>query len=218
MGPDQTEELEKLLQYMLRPPVSLRRLEYGSDGMVTYRGKYNPALRRDHQHVTSVEFLAMLVPHIQLKFQCAIHYYGALSTTLRKRFGWINPEGSPPQQATSVEEDSDFVRQRKKNWARLIAKTWIEEPELCPRCGHKMRVLAAISSPAQDDVIEKILKSVALWDPPWKRERKIRGPPRQPEIFEITSLAEAEFFQPSSDEDFTDEDLNQDSVEAEKDF
>jgi hypothetical protein len=40
-----------------------------------------------------------------------------------------------------------------------------------------MRVIAAISSPAQDDVIEKMLKALKLWDPPWKRPRKIRGPP-----------------------------------------
>lgn len=40
-----------------------------------------------------------------------------------------------------------------------------------------MRVVAAISSPAQDDVIERILKSRGDWDPPWMRPRKIRGPP-----------------------------------------
>jgi hypothetical protein len=40
-----------------------------------------------------------------------------------------------------------------------------------------MRVAAAISSPEQDDVIEKILKSRGEWDPPWKRARKVRGPP-----------------------------------------
>ena len=55
---------EKLLGYMLRAPVSLKRLQYGPDGMVTYRGKYNPALGRDYQHVSGLEFLAMCVPHI----------------------------------------------------------------------------------------------------------------------------------------------------------
>jgi hypothetical protein len=40
-----------------------------------------------------------------------------------------------------------------------------------------MRVVAAISSPAQDDIIKKILKSRGEWDPPWMRPRKIRGPP-----------------------------------------
>jgi hypothetical protein len=52
-----------------------------------------------------------------------------------------------------------------------------------------MEVLAAISSPAQDGVIEKILRSRGdpgrcasaaargTRDPPWKRPRKVRGPP-----------------------------------------
>ena len=45
-----------------------------------------------------------------------------------------------------------------------------------------MRVLSAISSPAQDDVIEKILKARGEWDPPWLRQRAsptARAPPQQ---------------------------------------
>ncbi len=60
-------ELEKLLQYIARPPVSLERLSYGSDGMVTYKGHFHPRLGRDFQFVSAVEFLAMLVPHISLR-------------------------------------------------------------------------------------------------------------------------------------------------------
>ena len=37
--------------------------------------------------------------------------------------------------------------------------------------------MAAISSPAQDHVIEKILRSRNEWDPPWLRSRPPRGPP-----------------------------------------
>jgi len=40
-----------------------------------------------------------------------------------------------------------------------------------------MKVIAAISSPEQDDVIEKILKARGQWDPPWSRPRRARGPP-----------------------------------------
>jgi hypothetical protein len=72
---------------------------------------------------------------------------------------------------------SGFVRLRQRSWARLIARTYLENPELCPHCKKPMKVLAAISSPAQDDVIEAILRARGEWDPPWKRERKARGPP-----------------------------------------
>jgi hypothetical protein len=40
-----------------------------------------------------------------------------------------------------------------------------------------MKVIAAICSPEQDDVIEKILKASGRWNPPWSRPRRARGPP-----------------------------------------
>ena len=36
-----------------------------------------------------MEFLAHLVPHIQHRYECRLHTYGALSTSIRKRFGWV---------------------------------------------------------------------------------------------------------------------------------
>ena len=58
-----------------------------------------------------------------------------------------------------------------------------EDPELCASCGKRMKVLAAITSPHQDGVIERILKARGEWAPPWRRERRARSPPRQLEIF-----------------------------------
>jgi len=71
---------------------------YKNNGIVHFRGKFNPILQRDYQLVPGVEFLAMLVPHINLKHEIVIRYYGALSTTIRKKLGWIKPAGitTPP--------------------------------------------------------------------------------------------------------------------------
>ena len=53
--------------------------------MVHYLGsRFHPALGRDHQLVTPVEFLAMLVPHIALRYEVKIRTYGALSTSIRQ--------------------------------------------------------------------------------------------------------------------------------------
>ena len=89
------------------------------------------------------------------------------------------------------DEESEFVRVRKRNWARLIARVWKDDPEICPECGSKLEVLSAFvarqlasqSSPAQDDVIERILRCRGEWCPPWERERQPRGPPKQLEMF-----------------------------------
>ena len=56
----------------------------------------------------------------------------------------------------------------------MIHKTWLCDPELCPVCGQRMKVIAAIT---QDSLIEKILRHTGQWDPPWLRKRKARGPP-----------------------------------------
>ena len=72
----------------------------------------------------------------------------------------------------------EFLRIRKRNWARLIAKVYMEDPSLCGGCGHPMEIISAISSPAQDNVIERVLRHLNLWDPPWKRQRRARAPPR----------------------------------------
>jgi len=39
-----------------------------------------------------------------------------------------------------------------------------------------MKIIAAIAR-EQGDVIERVLRHLHLWDPPWKRPRKVRGPP-----------------------------------------
>ena len=71
------ESLESLLQYIERPPVSLERLSYRPDGMVHYKGKFHPGLGKDHQLLSGVEFLAMLVPHIALRYEVTIRSNGA---------------------------------------------------------------------------------------------------------------------------------------------
>jgi hypothetical protein len=70
-----------------------------------------------------------------------------------------------------------------------------------------MVVLAAISSPAQDEVIEKILKHLNRWDPPWLRRRPARGPPAQRALFEEVEESQVEHWNP--------EDENQDGAAAE---
>jgi hypothetical protein len=72
--------------------------------MVHYQGRFHPGLGTDHQLLTGLEFLATLVPHIQLRFEAKIHLYGALSTTLRKRWGWIGKR--PEVSLASISADA----------------------------------------------------------------------------------------------------------------
>jgi hypothetical protein len=90
----------------------------------------------------------------------------------------LPPPASPSSSSASpLEEDSPFLEKRKRSWAKLIARAWLEDPSLCRSCGLPMKIIAAFTSPQQDDVIERILRHMNLWDPPWKRHRKVRGTP-----------------------------------------
>jgi hypothetical protein len=209
---DDRKGLQGLLSYMERAPVSLRRLRYLDDGMVHYQGtQVHPRLGIDHQLLSPVEFLALLVPHILLRYQVTTRLYGAISTRTRPRLGWIEhppthkppPEyGPPPDSGLSLlpsaagpalqnearppgpgisnqeaDDESPVRKERRRSWARLIHRTWLCDPELCPVCGQRMKVIAAIMSPAQDALIEKILRCIGRWNPPWLQKRKARGPP-----------------------------------------
>jgi hypothetical protein len=128
LGAEDRRELQSLLESMERAPVSLERLEYRSDGLVHYRGKYHPGLGRDHQLLPAVDFLALLVPHVLLRYEVSIRSCGALSTTIRKRLGWIEDEPSSPPDVAVVESAGEFLKVRRRSWARLIARTWHEDP------------------------------------------------------------------------------------------
>ena len=70
---------------------------------VHYQGtKLHPRLGIDHQVLTPLEFLAMLVPHVMLRYEVNIRLYGAISTTRRRKLGWVEnpPAGGPPPQCT----------------------------------------------------------------------------------------------------------------------
>jgi hypothetical protein len=210
------QELESLLQYFERAPVALKRLEYLDDGRVLYRGThFHPGLGRDHQLVSGLEFLAMLVPHIALRYECRIFSYGAVSTTIRRQLGWVDRKGGAecdaPTDVVTAEEEDEFIRLRRKNWARLIQKVWQDDPEVCDSCGEKMRVISALNHPHQDDVIERILRHLGQWHPPWRRQRRARGPPPQSEIF--TSVIDEEFSQLPPQEE---EDLSQEPSDADE--
>ena len=89
-----------------------------------YRGNYHPGLQRDHQFLPAIDFLALLVPHVLLRYEILIRSYGAPSTTIRKRFGWIKKSASSPPGVAVVENEGEFLKVRRRSWARLIAKTW----------------------------------------------------------------------------------------------
>ena len=41
------------------------------------------------------------------------------------------------------DEESDFTKKRRRNWAKLIAKVYFDDPQLCASSGERMKIVAA---------------------------------------------------------------------------
>ena len=72
-----------------------------------------------------------------------------------------------------LEPDGSF-KEYRRNWARLIQKLYEIDPLCCPKCSGKMRILGFIED---EQVIEKILKHLGLWDVKAKPPPKANAPP-----------------------------------------
>lgn len=178
---------------MERPPVSLERLTILDNGFVIYEGNFHPSLGTNQRYVTPLEFLALLVPHVHHRYECRLHFYGAVSTTYRRRWGRIgkHPGPTPSVPSKASDDPDDFTLNRKRNWAHLISKVWHDDPELCPNCRVPMKWSAPLVSPQNDDAIRAILKARGEWRPPWLRappphtQRPDHSPPEREIIYDV---------------------------------
>jgi len=105
------------------------------------------------------------VPH-----KCGIWYYGYYSNVSRGRRHKEDQDGLIPY-IIEPEEDS---KEYRKNWARLIQKIYELAPLTCPKCQGKMSIISFIEN---EEVIDKILKHLGLWDLKSKPPPRANAPP-----------------------------------------
>jgi hypothetical protein len=157
-----TESLDRVAAYILRPPLSLARLTYepGSPTAI-YGTPVSPLTRGNFIALDAKELLVRLLSLVPRPRECLIRYYGAASSTWRR---------APPAQPL-IDESSTTdplpppprPNRRSGSWARMLKRVYGIDPLDCPKCHSKMSVIAFIT---QDDVIAKILKHLERWDPP----------------------------------------------------
>jgi hypothetical protein len=187
--------LERLCRYVARPPVATERLSRLADGRLLYRLKHR--WRDGTTHVVFepqelVEKLAALVPPPRFHL---VRYHGILGPCARQR-DRVVPGGSTPGQRDGLDLDSQpdslaraavgtaskfpeptdassspdgpTIRPRRLAWAELLRRVFAVDVLECPRCGGRMRVLAAIHPP---DATRAILECLGL---------NSRAPPTNP--------------------------------------
>ena len=130
-----TAGMERLAEYIVRCPFAASRLSYNREnGVVSYRGKTSGATKL----YPALDFLARLLVQIPAPYEQMVRYYGHYSNKSR---------GLRKKEAAKGEEAPEVLPARKLtsiSWARLIAKVYLDDPLICPRCKGQMKIVAFI--------------------------------------------------------------------------
>ncbi|MEK6816304.1 MAG: transposase, partial [Nanoarchaeota archaeon] len=136
IAPGDKQALESLAQYILRNPVSQERIILGKDGTVTYHTKaVNPNFSANFVIFKDpLEFLAEVVQHIPGRTHI-VRYFGRYSNVSRGKH-----EDEEARETLEPMPESRIPRATRQAWARLIAKIYLADPLICPRCGSSMKI------------------------------------------------------------------------------
>src|SRR5438552_3525772 len=161
------ERLERLCQYLCRPPLGQGRLNRLRDGRIAVALQRPWADGTTHLVFTPIELLERLVPRPRINL---LLYHGVLAPNAPWRQEVVaraEPEASavepcppsPPADEARAEAKPDRARPKYRAWADLMRRAFETDVLACPRCGGRMTVLATIEDPA---VIQRILTHLGL--------------------------------------------------------
>ena len=173
--PDDRAGLERLAAYILHAPFSQARIAYNRQArtVTCYRRKVKPG-QAPAVIRPALDWLADLTLHIPERGQQLVRYYGRYANVCQARPEQARAQDPPPESRRESEaenENDDFRKERRRNWARLIKKVYGSDPLVCPKCSAPMRIISFIEDPV---LVRKILVHLKLWDTPE------RSPPRSP--------------------------------------
>ena len=177
--PHQRDRLERLCRYITRPPLALDRLTTQTSGQVVYELKHPFKNGTTHFVFEPMEFLAKLAALIPRPRANLTRYHGVLAPNAKFR-SLIVPTPNARQRAKrkhsntakpSTETDRPLA---PLSWAERLKRVFKIDIELCPKCGGRLRVIAAITEP---NAIQKILDHVHQQQaPPRQRPGRANGP------------------------------------------
>jgi hypothetical protein len=165
--------LERLARYAGRPPLAAERLSLLPDGRLLYRLKRRWRDGTTHVIYEPLELMERLAALVHPPRFNITRYYGMFAPAARLRPRLIpEAEGSTPPRhpgcKTGVAVPATEPGKTKKKracqprnyqWATLMERVFELDVLACPRCGGRMRILAAIDTP---DAIHKILTCLGL--------------------------------------------------------
>ena len=144
--PNDARAIEDMASYVVRNPVSLKRLVY-IDGQqaVIYRAlRSNPSIGANFVALDPLEWLARITDHIPDPGRHRTLFYAHYANRARG----ARAREKKLLEAPGAEESS--TRRCSPSWARLISKVYHADPLTCRRCGGSLQIVAYIRRSVHD--------------------------------------------------------------------
>lgn len=151
--------------YAVRAPAASGRLVQGDGPDLRYFAKgtipgrdIGALLEPPSESFDYLDWIARLTSHIPERGAQLVHYFGvyANASHAKKTEGGQTASACALVETRSLEPESEWMKTRKKSWARMIKRVWETDPLLC-ECGGQFKVIAVIEARSQPAVLGKIL-------------------------------------------------------------
>jgi Putative transposase. len=135
---------EKLVRYVSRPPFCEEQLSLSPDGRVLLELRSPTKTGQTHVSFEPVRFLRRLAWLVPFPGQNQRRYLGVFGPTHRFR-SRIVPR---PPELSVVAGDEPTPRYRVA-WAKLLARVYAIDSEICPECKGRLRPVGAVTKKAE---------------------------------------------------------------------
>ena len=151
------ESLESQARYIARPAMAMDALEQRRDGTFAMETPLEPRSGATLVVLDPLEWIHRIT-HIPDPGQHTRRSYGAYCNRARVTAPAAQDESYCAAQAHFAAEDSEYARETRRSWARLLKKIFEVDPLLCS-CGAEMKTVSIITQPRIVDRILRHLRS-----------------------------------------------------------
>ena len=170
IGPELTnaKEIVQIGMYTARSSAAAGRLVIDDELGLKYFGKgtrpdvdIGSLFEPPSEKMDPLEWIARLTSHIPERGCQTTHYYAAYSNAHRGKQAKAgsSPGSEQTPTACAAESEDEWIRTRRRSWARLLQMVYECDPLLC-ECGGKLKIISVIETRNQSDVVGKILKHI----------------------------------------------------------
>jgi hypothetical protein len=134
--------LERLCQYVARPPLAAGSLKMHSDDLLSFKLKTPWSDGTTHLILSPLELIEKLAALVPPPRKNIVRYHGVLGPHAKNRDKIV------PAAENDLGDKIAAPKRYRLKWSTLLARVFKIDVETCPKCGGKMKIVAALTDPA----------------------------------------------------------------------